>query len=200
MSISISGEQMPYVRFEYRAVEDRAATIKEGRLCTKDVAFAFITPAGGKDETEKIAEEWLADMQRNAQMPGREYLARWHSGFKSAYEAFKAGQEIPAHGTPIRLCLAFKPSEAQAILGANIRTLEDLAVANEEAIGRMGIGGREFKMRAEQMIKTSRDVGAASEEISALKARMELLEKQLEEKTQENKDLASKVVRQARAA
>ena len=48
----------------------------------------------------------------------------------------------------------FTPAEIANCLAVNVRTLEDLAGANEEALGRIGMGARALKTRAVESIKT----------------------------------------------
>lgn len=182
MSVSaISTARPPYVRFEYKDVEDRAATIKEGRYVSKSVAFAYIMSPGSKDELEKSAEEWL-DTMRKQSVPGREYMGQWHDHFHAIYDKWKLGHEIPETGTPVRTCPIFRPHEVAAILAANVRTLEDLDGANEETLARMGIGSRTLQTRAREFIAAGRNVGASAEQVSALLARVTALEAQLADK------------------
>lgn len=181
MSVSMQGEKPPYVRFEYVAVEDRAASIREGRMISKDVAHAYIMPAGTRDERVKNAEEWLTDMRTQSEkFADKAYLGQWYTHFKRCYEEWQKGNEMPESGTPIRTCLMFKPSEIQAILAANIRTLEDLASANEQAMGYLGIGGRLLQQRAREIMVQSKN-GASAEQITALKVEIDALRQQLED-------------------
>ena len=49
----ISREERPaYVRFERRPMEDKAASIREGRYVAKDVDFALVTPPYSNDCVE----------------------------------------------------------------------------------------------------------------------------------------------------
>lgn len=62
---------------------------------------------------------------------------------------------MPEDGTPLRMCTTlFSPAEIQNCLAINIRTLESLAQANEEALGRIGMGARALKTRAQEALKT----------------------------------------------
>lgn len=182
MSVSaIQSARPPYVRFDYKDMEDRAETMKQGRYVSKPVPFAYITSPGSKDEIEKDAEEWLDNMRRQA-MQGREYLNQWHDHFKRLYETFKLGHELPETGTPIRTCPIFRPAEVAAILAANVRTLEDLDSANEETLSRIGIGSRTLQARTREYISAARNVGASSEQVVALTERVKALEALLAER------------------
>lgn len=163
----------PRVRFEMREVEDRNASIKAGRKCYKNVAWAIVNPAGSKDEVERNADEWIASLQANIMRYGDDperlnFEQRLLEAVERAYESFKSGNVMPETGTPIRMCLMFTPAEQRAIINANILTLEELAEANEQALGGIGMGGRELKQRAQRSISASENGGKAAEKINAL--------------------------------
>lgn len=143
----------PHVRFETRSAEDRAASIEAGRKVYKDIDWVIVTPAGGKDVREDHADSWLAKIEGQAQTGMYDY--EWAREFKKMYEMFKEGKELPENGTPLRMCTTlFTPAEIANCLAVNVRTLEDLAGANEEALGRIGMGARALKTRAQESIKT----------------------------------------------
>lgn len=143
----------PHVRFETRSAEDRAASVEAGRKVYKDIDWVIVTPAGGKDVREDHAESWLAKIEGQAQTGMYDY--EWARDFKKMYEMFKEGKELPENGTPLRMCTTlFTPAEIANCLAVNVRTLEDLASANEEALGRIGMGARALKTRAQESIKT----------------------------------------------
>jgi len=70
------------------------------------------------------------------------------------YEMYKDGKGMPESGTPLRICTTlFSPAEIANCLAINVRTLEDLAGANEEALGRIGMGARALKTRAQECLR-----------------------------------------------
>lgn len=143
----------PHVRFETRSAEDRAASVEAGRKVYKDIDWVIVTPAGGKDVREDHAESWLSKIEGQAQTGMYDY--EWARDFKKMYEMFKEGKELPENGTPLRMCTTlFTPAEIANCLAVNVRTLEDLAGANEEALGRIGMGARALKTRAVESINT----------------------------------------------
>jgi len=89
----------PYIRFETRAVEDRAASIESGKFCAKDLDYAIITPSGTKDEREYEVAPWLEGWERSAR-DGR-LPQSWVDGARRKYELYKQGREIPEEGTAI---------------------------------------------------------------------------------------------------
>ncbi|WP_417814055.1 hypothetical protein [Thalassospira alkalitolerans] len=149
-------ERPAFVEFEVRAVEDREATIKAGHPVYKDQYWATITPMGnGNTVVERIAEEWLADKKRQNDKFLRHY--------EQSFQAFKDGVEAPVDGTRIRDWPSVTPSQLKQLEQANVRTVEDLAAANEGSIRAIGMGGRALKQKAEAWLKSSEDVGKVAE-------------------------------------
>lgn len=180
MAIDLNNSKPPYVRFDWKDVEDRAASLKEGRYMSKSVAYAYITSPGSKDEIEKDAKEWLTGMRQQSQT--KQYLAQWHDHFAKVFDMWEKGHEIPEDGTPIRTCPIFKPNEVKAILEANVRTLEDLDTANEETLIRIGIGSRSLQSRAREYISAAKNIGASAEQVAALTARLDAMEQSMKDK------------------
>lgn len=150
----------PHVRFEVRAQEDRAASIEAGRKVYKDVVWVIITPSGGRDVVENVAEQWLANIRDRAQVG--QYDPEWVEHFQKMFSLFKDGQELPEDGTALRMCTTiFTPAEIETCLAANIRTLEALANASEEALGRLNMMGRALKLRAQEAIRIGEGKGDA---------------------------------------
>lgn len=159
-------ERPPYVQFELRAVENRAASIAAGHYVATDVAYALVTPAGSKDRIERIVSEWFSQLEQQVQ-EGR-FPAAWFSAYKKSFEAWKEGQEDPANGTPIRNWPVLSPAQTKLLLDLGVRAVEDLAVANEETIGRLGMGGRALKQKAIEWLESAKNAGKQAEELVAL--------------------------------
>ena len=158
----------PYVSFEVRSVEHRAASIEAGHYKTRDEDFAVITPQGSKDRTERVAKEWFAQMEEQVQqqrMPGE-----WLRQFRGAFDMWKAGKELPLNGTPILTWPVLSPSQVRSCIDAHVRTVEDLAVANEQTIAQIGMGGRALKDKAVAWMTTAKGTGKVTEEMAALRA------------------------------
>lgn len=180
MSIDLQEERPAYVRFEKRAVEDRAATIANGHYSTKDVEMALITPPYSRDCVEKEVKDWLAQLDehvRNKRMP-----PRWRDAYKAQYEAWKKGEEIPVDGVPIKGWSMLSPSQQQNLLQIGVRTVEDLAGMNDEGMKRYGMGALDLKTKAAAWLKTAKSgVAKATQQISALTAENKTLKETVEE-------------------
>lgn len=170
-------QRPPYVRFEQRAVEDRAKSNETGVYSYKDVNFALVTPHGSKDVFEDEAESWLAKQQEHARK-GR--IPETHfKYFKSQYDAWKDGQELPEEGTPIKGWAVLSPAQQQMCIQANVRTVEDLALAPEDALHQIGMGARALKQKAVAWL-SSADTGKSASQIVDLQNNVQYLTEQNE--------------------
>lgn len=156
-----------YVTFEVRAVEDRTRSIEEGRYIAKDVVFAIVTPAGTKDRLEKEAHEWLEGVAEGVKQ--ERIPPEWYDAYKKALERFEESRENPEFGTSVRDWPALSPAQAKLFLDCNIRTVEDVAEMNEEMVGRIGMGARALKAKAQTWLEAAKTVGAPSEELTAIR-------------------------------
>lgn len=179
-------ERPAYVTFCLRPVEDREASIAAGHTVLKDVAYAYITPPGSKDRIERIADEWIAlmkDQVRQERLP-----QEFYTYYNNMYEEWKKSGEVPVNGTAIKNWPVITPSQLEMLTRAHILTVEDLAIANEEALSRLGMGGRALKQSAIDWLNSAQDIGKTSSAISALRAENEDLRnrnKSLEDQIQE---------------
>lgn len=187
----------PYVKFEARAIEDREASIAAGHYVAKDVIFALVTPAGTKDVVEKVAEEWVESLSQAAQ--AERIPASWPDLYKDALERWKKGQEDPEFGTPIRSWPMISPAQAANVIAANVLSVEDLAQATEEALGRIGMGAQALKSKAAAWLESSSKTGVSASQLDALRTEVESLKTQnaaqatrIKEQAEEIKKLTAK--------
>lgn len=159
-------ERPAYVEFEVRAEENRGATIEAGHPVFDDVVYAIVTPPGGNLVVEKKAAEWV-ESKRND---------RFYRNYREALDAFLEGREAPVDGTAVELWPAASPAAVKQIRAAGLRTVEDLAAANETSISKMGMGGRALKQRAVSWLDAAGDTGKVAEENAAMRATLADLE------------------------
>lgn len=170
-------ERPVYIRFEYREVEDRAASVNEGHYVGKDVPFVMVTPPGGSLVYDAPAEEWLK----------RKTGDKFHAHYTACFKAWKEGEAEPESGTSIRSWSVASPANVAACYAANIKTVEDLATAPAQAIQRIGMGGVALQQKAQAWLQSAHDRGKTAEQVAtltrdceALKAQNEELAKQIE--------------------
>lgn len=171
-------ERPPYVRFESKTVEDKAASLAAGRYVGKDVHYAIVTPTYSKDEMPYKVDRWLEGVEKNVR-DGR-MNPKWLDMWKDAYQRWKNGQEIPLSGTPIRGWGLIAPSMQETLIRMNCMTVEDLAAINDEGMKRVGMGALELKNKARNWLQAMKDHGPIATQITALEKENEILKSQVE--------------------
>lgn len=178
-------ERPPYINFERRGVDRRDA---EGKVTMRDVDFALITPVGSRDVVEKPVTQWLEQAKWQAKS-GR-IPPDWVKHYQSLYDAWLEGQEAPVNGTSVRNWPAILKHELRRLETAGIKTVEDLAAANEEVIAAIGMGGRSLKQRAEDWVKAQASgMAPLVAQLDSQKQVIEKLEERLLKLEQENSAL-----------
>ena len=161
-------ERPAYVRFERRPVEDRDASVRQGKFVSKDVDYALVTPPYSRDVFEQVAPEWLAQMQKDS-TSGRLPLA-WYENYVESYERWKRGEEMPLTGTPIKGWAVLSPAQMKNLIALNILTVEDLASINDEGLRRIGMGAADLRDKAKAWLSQTKDKGPLTMENASLKA------------------------------
>lgn len=193
-NIALIDQRPPFVRFEDRSVEDREATIAQGRLMMKNETWALIHAIGSRDVVERQVDEWFSTLR--AQVQRKQYPAEWLAAFERKYAEHKSGQEPSVDGTHVREWAAIDRATAQNLISASVLTVEDVAAMNEECMKRVGMNARTLKQKAQDWLKMAdkRKGAAELEQLRAengnLKARLEGLEAQIAKLVAEKKDAA----------
>lgn len=169
-SIALMQPRPPFIVFEQRAIEDRNASIAAGGLVMKDVDYVVIRQVGSRDTVEKEAAEWLNDIDRMVR--ANAYPADWAKHHRQAYEAFKEGREAPELGLSVREWPSVSKAQAENLIRVGVRTVEDVAVMNEQSMQRFGMGARELKAKAAAYLET-RENNKAAEQLAALQVEIE---------------------------
>lgn len=174
VSPQVQVERPPHINFEQRAIEDRNATIEQGHYVAVDIDFVIITPLGSKDRIERNAKEWFEQLE--VQAANGQYNPEWVDGFKTKFELYKKGLAIPVEGTSIKGWPVLSPAEITNCLSVGIYVVEDLAVANEQTVSRLGMGGRLLKQRAVDYLAAAKNTGVSVTQLEALRVKIEALE------------------------
>jgi len=176
--IAAREERRPYVRFERVAVSDAAATLAAGHYVAKDVDYALITPPYSKDVFKQVVKDWFAQLDRDANA-GR-LPKEWIFDYRKAYKMWQEGQEMPVDGTAIKGWGVISPAQQETLIRMNIRTVEDLALVNDEGMKRIGMGALDLKNKASAWISQMKDKGATTIELAELKRQNAILEGSVE--------------------
>jgi hypothetical protein len=171
-------ERPAYVRFERKAVELKAESLKQGRTVYQDVDWVFVSIPYSRDVFEDKAVNWIEKQKQKAKS-GRvpqKFVDYWID----CYDKWKVGQEPPTNGTDIRNWSAVSPAEIKTMQSVGIRTIEDMALCNAEGLNRIGMGARKLKNLAEAWIKGADDRGAIVMENAELKKQLEIANKDVE--------------------
>ena len=188
----VNREERPaYVRFERRPMEDKAASIREGRYVAKDIDFALVTPPYSKDCVEQKVTQWLENLERNLR-DGR-IPESWATQWKAAYQKWKAGEEMPLNGTPIKGWGVISPAQQATLIAMHCLTVEDLALINDEGLRRIGMGAIELRDKAKNWLASMNDHGAISVKMAALEQENRVLQASLDTLTKQVEALKSLV-------
>jgi len=185
MPIALMEDSPPYLDFEIGAKELREESIEAGHPVYEDEERVIITPMGdNKTQVIKNCKRWIAHLKerRHHQMISDKYL----DFCLDSYDAWKKKRAMPVSGTPIEQWPQATPSEVKMILNANFRTIEDLASANDEGLGLIGMGARVLKKKAATYLQSAKKHGAVSE-------KMVSLETKLETQSEDNKSLRDRI-------
>ena len=180
-----------WVRFERVPVEDKAATLREGRWMGKDVDYVYITPPYSKDEVVKKAEVWVEQLKM--QVTQEKIPQLWMDQYLASYVAWKNGQELPLHGTPIKGWGMISPAQQETLIHAKIRTVEDLAGINDEGMRAVGMGSMELKNKAVAWLAQLNDKGPLTIEIAEVKKENVVLKGSVESLTRQVAELTALV-------
>lgn len=185
MPIALMEDAPPYLDFSQVAKEDRTASIEAGYKQYVDSEIVTITPMGdNKTQVIKQVSEWLSHLKErhHHKMVSDNYLRFC----EQSYKAWKENRAAPINGTPIDQWPQASPAEIEVIRNANIRSIEDLANCNDEALGEIGMGARSLKHKAQLYLENAKNHGAVSEKMNAM-------EVELETEKEENKRLSDRL-------
>lgn len=180
MAVEAITDRPPYVIWEMRGKEDRAASIAAGHLVEVDVAYAIITRPGSRDTLEKEAEVWLEELRKSNMVP-----VTWYPAFKTSYENWKKGETGVVNGTPIKGWPAIGTAAQKTLLAAGIQSVEDLAAVPDQDLQNVGTGAIGYKQKAKAWLEAANGPGKMAEKQTAMQAQIDqladLVKKQAEE-------------------
>jgi len=152
--------------FRMEPVKNNFRSEREGKPCFDEVEFVRIVVPGDRKT------EWdgrVTDMHR----------ARW----PRHYAAFKAQQEAPTEGTPIKEWPPIGRAQAEELAFAHVKTVEQLAELPDELLNKtVSMGGFDLREKARRWLAAAKDAApmeALAAENKELKANMDILQQDL---------------------
>lgn len=184
--------KIPYVRFVNQPREDREASLEAGFVVMKDVPVVSITPPGSKDTVVRDVAEWL--QQNKDQVNEGRMDPAWADAYTRAYKSWVETGDVPTEGTHIKNWPLLTPAQVETLTGLKLLTVEGLASAPEDVIGRMGMGGRGLKDKAQKWLDTQNNGGGKlAQDNEALRLKNEYMEKVIQEQGDALRNLEAQV-------
>lgn len=116
------------------------------------------------------------------------------------YDAWKKGQEIPEHGTPLDAAPFMTREMAKVLRGVHIVTIEDMATAADSDLARLGIPGiRGVQQKARAFLDAQANLAGVSNEIAELREMVTQLKAERDEAAAARDMLASESGRRRRS-
>lgn len=159
----------PFARFEMQPKLNRTKSEEAGHQVYDDVAYVIVMQHGSKDEFVKEAVEWLAQKKREAGQGT--YPPDWAKYFKTSYDEWLQGNEMPVEGTPLRMWPVVSAGEIKtfAAMMPPIVTVEELSSVTDANLNALGLNGRVMRDKARAWLETAKDQGKVAEEMASLK-------------------------------
>lgn len=155
----------PHLKFEYHAVEDRAASMMSGHYVSKDVLYMYITRPGQKDTHVVVYDDYLP-LLRQAIQQGRAPAA-WLDHIATLQKHFVEGNQPAEDGTAILGWPLLAPSTQKMLIQADVRTVETLAALDDAACNHIGMGCIGFREKARAWLQAAASTGKVAEELAA---------------------------------
>jgi hypothetical protein len=166
-------------RFFIDSIQDQAASEIQGRPIFKDVERVEIIIPGNPHTRPVMAVT-------------QEHTQRW----PKEYEAFKSGMEVSPEGTPLEEWAILKRSQVLELKALGFKTVEHIARMDDQAIQRIGMGGRILRDRAKAFLDDAENI-AQNSRLSAdnerLMSEMAALRRQVEEMGMIARDASAQV-------
>ena len=187
----LTSKDMPYVMFETREIEDMKRTKADGIMRFKDQDYAITTHPGGKGNTIYKIETFFEQMEADRKI-GRIH-PNWLTKWRDDYKLFKAGQEIPVEGTPIKGWKLLTGAQQKELLHLNIVTVEQLANLTDDAMRNVGMGAVTLKQRAQAWLAQNEGKEAGAVKLAQALTENKILQDTIANLTEKVEALAKQV-------
>lgn len=158
-------------------VEDAAASIEAGRPVYRDREMVRFIKRGADAATPEIVTMRVANIRPKTKRHGND---SWTAGdpalwaqIQGPYDAWRSGQEAPLSGTPLSAVTFVSPGPLKTLQAMHIRTVEELAEANEDMLAAIGMGGRALKQQAIDYLREASSSGTVLAELAEMRRIMD---------------------------
>lgn len=171
-----------FVRFDYRAVENRGASVKAGRPIYNKGLFATIMSPGQKN-SDSVQELELWDGERLVKQ--NHAMIQMLRTPLEKFKSMESGGDLG--GTPIENLPGIDIRQVAELKALNIHTIDALDALPDSGLQRIGMGGRELQKRARAYIETAK----GNAPMVAMTAELEKRDAQIADLQRQIKELAA---------
>lgn len=167
-----------YMEHEFQTFESRKQSEEKGEPVEvfKDILYISIDIKGSN----------LNAIRRPAQENDKKR-------FPFSWQEFKKGESARERGIPLAK-LGLDAQTVREYASVNVFTIEDLSQVSDNHLQRMGVGAREWRLRAKEYLSTHKAAAESSTAVSQLQESVAQLMAANERLMEENKKLNSKTL------
>jgi hypothetical protein len=180
--MDIKQERPPLIWFgEQEYGIDPDASDKAGYPVPRIALMIFVTSHGSKDCFTAPAESWIEQKHKDA-AAGR-YNPEWVKMYRAALKEYKAGNELPRDGVPVKTWQMLTSEQRARAIAAKYTTVEDLAAIPDSGLAELGLDGRYIRDTAKAWIAEGKDKGANARALADALAENERLRERADDLT-----------------
>jgi hypothetical protein len=165
MSITEKGRPAK-ITFDRRPVENVARSQAENRAIFEDVDFVTVYTPGSSNTIVHKVEEWWDKLDQQVRIQA--IPAQYVDEYKKAYESWVSGKEPSVDGTHLSEWTKISRSQAEMWNRVHVRTVEELANANEQTCDAFGMGARAMRDEARAWLASATSGDTLKAEVEEL--------------------------------
>ena len=173
------------ITFERCPIENVNRSQEENRVVFDDVDFVTLHQQGSSNTTIHKVEEWWVKLQqqaRNNMIP-----VQWVDEYKQAYEQWIGGKDPIVQGTHLSEWPKMTSAKAEMWNAVHVRTVEELAEANEQTMESFGMGARAMRTEAKEFLESLGSNEKLQEQLATQQAQIDALLDKLADTTEPKK-------------
>jgi hypothetical protein len=170
------------VLFKHHANPNEAKSREAGRLICDDLEVCEIRSPGNRSTVSVHPATSISHWDTDAETGGQIKIT-YAERFQRQYAQFKAKAAQTKTGTPLSHAPFLSEGRRAELRALNVYTVETLAALEGQELKNIGLGGRELKNSAIELIETSKANGpnlVLQAELEALRAKNVILQEDLE--------------------